>query len=62
MFGRGQREDLNDEDAAILAARMRERLGVEVDRIRRREGDSVVRSMLEDESEGGDWERRWSRL
>ncbi|KAK7511350.1 hypothetical protein IWZ03DRAFT_58532 [Phyllosticta citriasiana] len=33
MFGRGQREELDDDDAAALAARMRDVLGAEVARV-----------------------------
>ena len=46
VFGKGQREDLDEEDAVVLVKRMRERLGREVERIRRREGDEGVRALL----------------
>ena len=46
VFGKGQREDLDEEDAVVLVKRMRERLGREVERIRSREGDEGVRALL----------------
>ncbi len=46
MFGKGQREDLDEEDAVVLVKRMRERLGREVERTRRREGIEGVRALL----------------
>ena len=46
VFGKGQREDLDEEDAVLLVKRMRERLGREVERIRSREGDEGVRALL----------------
>jgi hypothetical protein len=38
MFGRGQREELDDEEAAVLAGKLREELGREVARIEKMEG------------------------
>ncbi|KAK8240025.1 hypothetical protein HDK90DRAFT_170010 [Phyllosticta capitalensis] len=38
MFGRGAREDLDDDEAAALAARMRDALRVEVEALARRKG------------------------
>lgn len=38
MFGRGQREELDDEEAAALAGKLREELGREVERIEKVEG------------------------
>ncbi|KAK8192944.1 uncharacterized protein BKA78DRAFT_351684 [Phyllosticta capitalensis] len=38
MFGRGSREDLDDDEAAALAARMRNTLRVEVEALARRKG------------------------
>ena len=46
VFGKGQREDLDEEDAVVLVMRMRERLGREVERTRTREGDEAVRALL----------------
>lgn len=46
VFGKGQREDLDEEDAVVLVKRMRERLGREVERIKWREGDEGVRALL----------------
>ena len=56
VFGKGQREDLDEEDAVVLVKRMRERLGREVERIRKREGDEGVRALL------GKWTREKSKL
>lgn len=38
VFGKGQREELDEEDAVELVARMRVELGREVARVREREG------------------------
>ena len=38
VFGKGQREELDEEDAVGLAARMREELAVEIRRVKEREG------------------------
>lgn len=46
VFGKGQREDLDEDDAAMLVGRIRERLGVEIERIGREEGWAVVREMF----------------
>lgn len=46
MFGKGQREDLDEEDAEMLIKRMRVRIGKEVERVRRREGEEGVRMLL----------------
>ena len=46
MFGKGQREDLDDGDAEVLVKRMRVRLGWEVERVRRGEGDGAVRALF----------------
>ena len=46
MFGKGQREDLDDVDAEILLQRMRKALGKEIERVRRREGDGALRGLL----------------
>lgn len=48
MFGKGQREDLDEDDAVVLVGRMRERIGKEVERVRRREGEEGVRRLLGD--------------
>lgn len=54
MFGKGQREDLDEDDAVVLVGRMRERIGKEVERVRRREGEEGVRRLLGDgEAVGG---------
>ena len=46
VFGKGQREELDEEDAQVLVKRMRVRLGREVEMIRRREGKDGVRALL----------------
>jgi len=38
VFGKGQREELDEDDAVVLAARMREELVEEVRRVKEREG------------------------
>lgn len=53
VFGKGQREDLDDEDAEVLVRRMREGLEREVERVRRREGEAAVRGLFG--GEGGGW-------
>lgn len=54
IFGRGQREDLDEEDAVVLVGRMRERLRVEVERVRRVEGEGGLRALGLKEGEDGD--------
>lgn len=54
MFGKGQREDLDEDDAVVLVGRMRERIQMEVERVRRREGEEGVRRLMGDGSMGGD--------
>lgn len=46
VFGKGQREELDEEDAVVLVGRMRERLRGEVERVRRREGEGAVRRLF----------------
>lgn len=60
VFGKGQREELVEEEAAVLVGRMRERLGREVERVRGREGEEGVRVLLGGEEgswggRGGGW-------
>lgn len=75
MFGRGQREDLDEEEAGRLVRRIRGKLEGEVRRVRRREGRGVVMglfagSALEDKQGAGggagqggeDWDGKWSKL
>lgn len=38
MFGRGQREELDDEEGEELIIKMREELGREVEKVEREEG------------------------
>ena len=55
MFGRGQREDLDEEEAEGLVGRMRERLVGEVERVREGEGEGAVRRLME----AAGWEEGW---
>ena len=48
VFGKGQREDLDEEDAVMLVRRMREGLKGEVELVRRREGEKGVRRLFGD--------------
>lgn len=50
VFGKGQREELDEEDAEGLVGRMREELAREVVRVREREGVDLD---LEFDGEGG---------
>ncbi|KAL2043597.1 hypothetical protein N7G274_003904 [Stereocaulon virgatum] len=53
IFGKGQREDLDEQDAEVLVKRMRIRLGEEVEKVRRKEGVEAVKAMFgEDGHEG----------
>ena len=69
VFGKGQREELDEGDAGVLVGRIREEVGREVERVRGREGEGSVRLLFGEEGEGGlgkgeveGWERRWSKL
>lgn len=57
VFGKGQREELDEEDAVVLVRRMRERLRGEVERVRRREGEGAVRGLFG--VGGGDGDEDW---
>lgn len=46
IFGKGQRQDLDPEDAAELLGAIRKRIVDELDALARREGDAVVRQLL----------------
>lgn len=46
VFGKGQREELDEEDAVVLVGKMRERLRGEVERVRRKEGEGAVRRLF----------------
>lgn len=48
VFGKGQREELDEDDAVVLVGRMRKRLKEEVERVRRREGEGAVRRLFGD--------------
>lgn len=54
MFGKGQREDLDEDDAVVLVQRMRERLRKEVERVRLRQGEEGVRRLFGDGQAVGD--------
>lgn len=46
MFGKGQREELEEGEAEVLVRRMRERLGREIERVRGREGEGGVEGLM----------------
>ncbi len=46
VFGKGQREDLDEGEAEVLVKRMRVLLEREVERVRRREGEGGVRALF----------------
>ena len=46
IFGKGQREELDDEDAEVLIHGMRQQLAKEIERVRRREGEEGLRLLL----------------
>ena len=46
VFGKGQREDLDDEDALVLREGIRKGLRNELEELRDREGDGAVRLLL----------------
>ncbi len=46
VFGKGQREELDEGDAEVLVRRMRVGIGREVERVGRREGEESVRSLV----------------
>ena len=46
IFGRGQREELDEEDAALLRAQIQDALWQELDALREREGQQVVDMLL----------------
>ena len=54
VFGKGQREELDEDDAVVLVKRMRERLRNEVERVRRREGEEGVRRLMGNGTEKGE--------
>lgn len=70
VFGKGQREELDEEDAGVLVGRIRESLRTELERLRRREGEGSVQQLfgevVGDMEEGAveleGWERKWSKL
>ena len=51
VFGKGQREELDDEDAVQLLERMRREMKREVELLREREGEDAVRILLGDGGE-----------
>ena len=52
IFGKGQREELDDEDAEVLINGMRQQLAKEIARVRRREGDDGLRLLLDEQGKG----------
>ena len=61
VFGKGQREELDEDDAVLLVGRMRKRLKEEVERVRRREGEEAVRRLFGDGGTIGGAERRMGK-
>lgn len=59
VFGKGQREDLDECDAEVLLGRMRTALGEEVERVRWREGEEAMRLLL---GEGVSTRRKMNKL
>jgi hypothetical protein len=53
MFGRGQREELDDDEAEVLAREMRLELVEEVKRIQRDEGVDLVQDLVPEGSHRG---------
>ncbi|KAL6717875.1 hypothetical protein ACLMJK_003960 [Lecanora helva] len=63
VFGKGQREDLDEDDARVLVRRIRRRLVREVERARVREGEGAVRRLFGEEGmEKGEGWREGSKL
>lgn len=50
VFGKGQREDLDEEDAEILLGRMKKALEGGVERVRQEEGEGAVQELIGDEA------------
>ena len=46
VFGKGQREELDEEEAEVLVKRMREQLGKELEMVRKREGEAGLRALM----------------
>lgn len=46
VFGKGQREELDEDDARVLVGRIRERLRGEVERVRKRDGEEAFRRLV----------------
>lgn len=53
MFGRGQREELDDDEAEVLAQEMRLELVNEVKRIQKEEGVDLAADLVADASQRG---------
>lgn len=53
MFGRGQREELDDDEAEVLAREMRLELVNEVKRIQKEEGVDLAADLVADASQRG---------
>lgn len=53
VFGKGQREELDDDDAAALIAKMRKELTSQVERVREKEGEEAVKILLGDGADNG---------
>jgi len=53
MFGRGQREELDDDEAEVLAREIRLEIVEEVKRIQRDEGVDLAAGLVSDASQRG---------
>ena len=53
VFGRGQREELDEDDARELIGKMRRELTRQVERVREKEGEEAVKILLGDGADSG---------
>ena len=61
VFGKGQREELDEDDAVLLVGRMRKRLKGDGERVRRWAGAGAVRRLFGDGGTVGGAEKRMGR-
>jgi hypothetical protein len=62
MFGRGQREDLDEDGAILLARSMRQEIAQEVKRVKVQEGVDIEEDLQIDEDSEREVSGRKSRL
>lgn len=53
VFGKGQREELDEADAGELVGKMRRELTRQVERVREKEGEEAVKILLGDGADSG---------